>query len=112
MALWFLRGLRRGIVTTGYPRRTDEWAHSLPSPPSFDSRVLTPRLVDRLEEVCPNGSLRREGGHLLLDVGSCTMCGACENAARHAVVPSGSFELSATERQHLIKRIPIEGSDR
>ena len=109
MALWFLRGLRKGIVTTRYPARVDSWAGSLPTPPSFDPGRLTGVLADRLVEVCPSAALAREGRQLLFDVGACTACGRCLAVAGEAARPSGIFELAATRRDQLVKRIPIEG---
>lgn len=61
MAAWFIRGLRRGVVTTRYPRVTDEWARALPSPPSFDPERLTEELADGLSRACPTGALLRDG---------------------------------------------------
>jgi dissimilatory sulfite reductase (desulfoviridin) alpha/beta subunit len=109
MALWFLRGLRRGVVTTRYPASTDEWARALPTPPRFRPGELTVALADRLAEACPSGALRREGRELVFDVGACAVCGRCIALAPHAVVPSGVFELAATDRAALVKRVPIEG---
>lgn len=112
MALWFLRGLRRGVVTTRYPVATDEWARALPTPPRFRPGTLTAALADRLAEACPSGALRREGRDLVFDVGACTACGRCVDLAPGAAVPSGVFELAATDRAALVKRIPIEGDAR
>jgi hypothetical protein len=110
MALWLLRGLRRRIVTTGYPARPDPSATLLPTPPAFDPRRLTPELADRLARLCPSGALRRDGDVLLLDVGACTACGRCIQAAGGAARPSGVFELAATDPEQLHKRIPIQGA--
>lgn len=109
MAFWFLRGLRKGVVTTRYPVEVDPWAVSLPTPPVFDPRRLTSALVDRLVEACPGTALVREGEHLVLDLGACSACGRCLAVAGAAARPSGVFELAATSREHLVKRIPIEG---
>jgi len=40
-------------------------------------------------------------------VGACTACGRCQEEAGSAVYPSGEFELAATSREHLVKRIPL-----
>jgi hypothetical protein len=109
MALWLLRGLRKGVVTTRYPAEIDPWARSLPTPPSFESRLLTSELAERLVEVCPSSALRKEGDTLVLDVGACTSCGNCGAVAGDVARPSGVFELAATSRDHLVKRVPIEG---
>lgn len=109
MALWFLRGLRRGVVTTRYPLVTDRWAAGLPTPPFFYSSRLTASLADRLVEACPSGALTREDAYLVLDLGACTACGRCLAVAGPAGRPSGVFELSATRGLDLLKAIPLEG---
>lgn len=107
MTLWFIRGIRRGVVTTRYPARPEETAAFLPVPPAFRLRALTPATVGRLEETCPSGALRREGDTLVFDIGRCTACGRCAAEAPQAVTSSGVFELAATSRSALIKRIPL-----
>ena len=107
--LWFLRGIRKGVVTTHYPRATDAWATSLPSPPAFRGDLLTVELADRLVAACPAGALRRDGGELVLDLGGCTGCGRCGEIGGEAVVASGQFELASRDRSTLLKRIPIGG---
>jgi ferredoxin-like protein FixX len=107
MPLWFVRGLRRGVVTTRYPAKPDDSAGHLPTPPSFRVNVLDQALADRLVAVCPSRALRREPGVLVFDAGACTACGRCRDAAPAALAPSGSFELAATSRADLVKRIPL-----
>jgi ferredoxin len=112
MPLWFARGLRRGVVTTRYPARSDPSAASLPTPPAFRPRQLTTRAVDQMIAECPGSALSRTGGTLVFDVGACTACGRCARVAPHAVTPSGEFELASTARSALIKLIPILGDER
>jgi NAD-dependent dihydropyrimidine dehydrogenase PreA subunit len=112
MAFWFLRGLARHVVTTKYPAVVDPWTAALPTPPSFLPARLTDEVAGRLVEICPSGALWQEGGELVLDVGACTACGACQRLAPDAVRPSGVFELAASSHSHLVKRIPIEGGER
>jgi dissimilatory sulfite reductase (desulfoviridin) alpha/beta subunit len=107
--LWFLRGIRKGVVTSRYPARPDLSTAGLPSPPVFRSDLLTPELADRLAAVCPAGALRRDRTELVLDLGACTGCGRCSELAGAAVAPSGEFELAARDRAALLKRIPIGG---
>ena len=109
MTLWFVRGIRRGVVTTRYPARPDESAKHLPSPPAFRPGALTRAIADRLAEACPGGALRRDDRTLVYDVGRCTACGRCASVAPRAVESSGAFELAATARSELIKKIPILG---
>jgi ferredoxin-like protein FixX len=105
--LWFLRGIRKGIVTTRYPAARDDWAESLPSPPRFRSDLLTPTLAERLAAACPTGALRRDGAELVLDLGGCACCGRCAEIGGEAVTPSCEFELASRDRDALLKRIPI-----
>ena len=107
MTLWFVRGLRRGVVTTRYPARPDASAAQLPTPPLFRLEELDLRTAARLVAACPSLALRREPGVLVFDVGACTACGRCQDAAPAAVAPSGIFELAATRREDLVKRIPL-----
>jgi hypothetical protein len=108
--LWFLRGLRRGVVTTRYPDTIDAWAAMLPSAPAFRASLLTDDLADRLQAACPCGALRHDPGVLVVDLGACTGCGCCIDAGEGVVERSGEFLLSARRRDHLIKRVPIGGT--
>jgi hypothetical protein len=111
MAFWFYRGLRRGIVTTRYPKQVDPWTAGLPTPPAFHSARLTPELVDRLVEGCGADALWREDHDLVVDLGRCTGCGRCVELGEGVVGTSGVFLLAAAERSALIKRVPIGGED-
>jgi formate hydrogenlyase subunit 6/NADH:ubiquinone oxidoreductase subunit I len=113
MTLWFIRGLRRGVVTTRYPARPDPSARFLPTPPAFRPRALTRETAGRLAAACPGGALRVDDRTLVYDVGRCTACGRCAAEAPHAVAASsGAFELATTDRSVLIKRIPLHGEAR
>ena len=109
MPLWFARGLRRGVVTTRYPGGPDSSAADLPTPPAFRPEALTRDLADRLCMICPSWALIRTGDVLIFDVGACTACGRCREAAPDAVAESAEFELAATDRAHLVRRIPLLG---
>lgn len=108
MALWFLRGVRRGVVTTRYPAtRPDDWTHTLDGPPMFRPSMLTGHVVDALVEVCPSAALVHGEGELVYDLGACTACGRCAAFAPDVVVRTSQLELATAERTQLIKRIPI-----
>jgi ferredoxin-like protein FixX len=111
MALWFVRGLRRGVITTRYPRKPDQSSLHLPTPPAFDPALLTARLVDRLVAACPSRSLHTADGALTLDLGTCTGCGRCLDVAGAAAKPSGHWELATWERSALLRHIPIRGGN-
>lgn len=107
--LWFLRGVRRRVVTTRYPRGRDPWSVGLPSPPAFDPRLLTPELAGKLVQICPSRALALADGGLTLDLGRCACCRRCLEEGGDAVRPSGVFELAARERGSLVKQFPILG---
>jgi ferredoxin-like protein FixX len=116
MPLWFIRGLRRGVVTTRYPARPDGSAAALPTPPAFRPGQLTRQIADRIVAVCPSAALARQekgdgevGGVLIFDAGNCTACGRCAAVAPDAVTSSREWELAATARSALRKEIPILG---
>jgi formate hydrogenlyase subunit 6/NADH:ubiquinone oxidoreductase subunit I len=109
MPQWFVRGLRRGVVTTRYPARPEPSAALLSTPPAFRPHRLTWEAADTLVRICPSRALRRAGNVLVFDVGACTACGQCRTAEPDAVIASGEFELAATSRSALIKRIPLRG---
>jgi ferredoxin-like protein FixX len=111
MALWFLRGLRRGVVTTRYPRQADRSSLDLPTPPAFRSRELSAGLARRLVAVCPSGALQTSEGAMTVDLGACTGCGRCLDVAGDAARPSGHWELATWERSALVRCIPIGGDD-
>jgi hypothetical protein len=112
MPLWFVRGLRRGVVTTRYPDRPDPSAADLPTPPAFQPEALTREVADRLAALCPSRALVRDGDTLVFDAGACTACGRCRDCAPDAVTASGEFELAATARTALVKRIRLRGGER
>ncbi len=98
MPQWFARGLRRGVVTTRYPARPDSSAVFLPAPPAFRPAELTRQIADRLVAVCPSRRCTGDDDVLVFDVGACTACGRCAEAAPRAVTSSGEFGLAATAR--------------
>ena len=107
MPQWFVRGLRRGVVTTRYPARPEPSARDLPGPPAFRAGALSQRSADALVEICPSRALMRKGNVLVFDVGACTACGQCRDHAPEALMPTGEFELATTSRRALVKRIPL-----
>ena len=109
MAFWFYRGLRKGIVTTRYPKSIDPWTLDLPTPPGFRSDLLTTELAERLADGCPAGAIWRDRAELCIDLGRCTGCGRCVEIGGEAAQPSGEFLLATADRGSLVKRVAIRG---
>ncbi len=109
MAPWFFRGLRKGVVTTRYPKIVDPWARTLRTAPAFHPERLTVALAERLAQICPGGAITREGSELIIDLGHCTGCGLCFELGDEAVEPSGLFLLATGDRAALVKRVAIRG---
>jgi dissimilatory sulfite reductase (desulfoviridin) alpha/beta subunit len=77
MALWALRGARRGVVTTKFPAKLDSVAIGWPAPPEFRDGEIGPQLALRMVKACPSLALAVTGDSLTLDLGRCTACGRC-----------------------------------
>ncbi|HUY55390.1 MAG TPA: hypothetical protein VMV23_09560 [Candidatus Nanopelagicaceae bacterium] len=109
MALWFLRGTRRGVVTTTYPKRADPSSAHLPTPPTFDSAALNASVATRMVAVCPSRALELEPGALILDRGRCTACQRCLTVGAGVGTPSGQFEWATREPARLRLSFPLAG---
>jgi hypothetical protein len=107
MPQWFIRGLRRGVVTTRYPARAEPSARDLPRPPEFRAGALSRQAADELAQVCPSRALTRSEDVLVFDVGACTASGRCRKHSPDAVTAGAEFELATTARQALVKQIPL-----
>ncbi|MHB8556456.1 MAG: hypothetical protein ACYDCB_12550 [Candidatus Dormibacteria bacterium] len=109
MALWFLRGARRGVVTTAYPKRPDPSSSQLPTPPTFDPAALDQRVAQRMVAVCPSRALELADGALILDVGCCTACQRCLGVGGDVGRASGEFQWATRDPARLLLRFPLEG---
>jgi Ni,Fe-hydrogenase III small subunit/ferredoxin len=73
---WVLRGLRNGVVTTGYPRRPDPYAEAFPAAVAPLARgPSNGSPVD--QALCPTGAISSQAGALRVDTGRCILCGQC-----------------------------------
>ncbi len=77
---WLLRGLRNGVLTTGWPDRQDSYQQAFP---------VAIRVTDqghhvdanRVADVCPTGAIQAAAdGRLFVDRGRCILCRACVTA--------------------------------
>jgi len=99
MLEWVLRGLRGGILTTGYPRRPE------PAPAGFRGRVEVrdpSPAPPELATVCPTGAIGAGPEGMTLDRGLCILCGACvaREPARFAF--ADGYETAARRRGALV----------
>jgi Ni,Fe-hydrogenase III small subunit/ferredoxin len=77
--MWVLRGLRNGVLTTGWPGRADEYASATRGPATVkagqDARALPAAEAARL---CPVGAISADkDGGVRVDQGKCILCGRC-----------------------------------
>ncbi|MGH3547169.1 MAG: NADH:ubiquinone oxidoreductase [Pseudonocardiaceae bacterium] len=72
---WVLRGLRNGVVTTGYPRQPDAYVDAFPA--AVRPLAPGPPNGSPVDTLCPTGAIRTEGEVLRVDTGRCILCGRC-----------------------------------
>lgn len=107
---WVTRGLREGIVTTRYPRRSDGYGTS------FQGHVVcasgaTSDEVEAAAAACPTGAIALEAAGARLDRGSCILCGRCCDIAPRSFHFEPGFETAALRRRVLV--VPAgEGDDK
>jgi Ni,Fe-hydrogenase III small subunit len=99
MLEWLTRGLHKGIVTTGYPRRPER------APAGFRGRIAvleTEGGEPALQDLCPTGAIAVRDGAVALDRGRCILCGLCVAAdpARFALV--NDYETASNSRWGLV----------
>lgn len=99
MLEWLLRGLARGIVTTGYP--------DAPEPVSDGMRgqvklLRTDAAPADLEAVCPTAAIRVNRGQVTLDRGRCILCGLCVAADPGRFAFDSTNETAARRREALV----------
>lgn len=101
---WVTRGLRNGVLTTGYPKRPDAYAER------FSGGVaVTAGPVDTgpaVEQICPTGAIRVRGDTVRLDRGSCILCGACVHAYPRTFCWTPGSETATADRNTLV--VPTE----
>ncbi|HZR92908.1 MAG TPA: ferredoxin [Gaiellaceae bacterium] len=74
MLEWIARGLRKGVVTTRYPRRPE------PAPPGFHGLIHVIEAAGAapgVEDLCPTGAIAVDDGAIRVERARCILCGAC-----------------------------------
>lgn len=105
---WIPRGLREGIVTTRYPRRTDGYGPGFRGAVVVDPEAGVGREAPLITGSCPTRAISVEHDHLQLDRGRCILCGRCTQLFPQAFRFDPSFETSTVRRGHLIVPGPDE----
>lgn len=99
MLSWIVRGLRRGSVTTGFPKVPE------PAPDGFRGplAVIDPFGADPLlEAVCPTGAISVDAGMLRVDRGRCIQCGLCVEANPERFRFLDRYETASRRRSALV----------
>ncbi|MGA2527763.1 MAG: ferredoxin [Acidimicrobiales bacterium] len=105
---WVLRGIRERIITTGYPRRPDDYG------PGFMGSVTliggrlghageTPAPIESAEHhgdwsLCPTAAIEERADGITLDRGRCILCGRCVAARPDLFAFEPSPEVAALHR--------------
>ncbi len=101
MIPWSLRGLRNGILTTRYPRRSDAYADSWRG----GVAVLDPNHPDAADvaALCPTAAISRDDdGRVRLDRGRCILCGACVRTRPDRFGWAAGSEAARLDRSTLV----------
>jgi Ni,Fe-hydrogenase III small subunit/ferredoxin len=100
---WVLRGLRDGIVTSGYPRRADGYGIGFRGA----VRVLDPEpaRTSGLPELCPTGAILVEPAEaptVRIDRGRCILCGRCVGTRPDLFAFDPLVEVATSSRRALV----------
>jgi Ni,Fe-hydrogenase III small subunit/ferredoxin len=125
---WIPRGLRHGVVTSGYPKRPDGYGpgffgHVEVAPvradgPEMPVRARVPQAhagADGPEALavavaeCPTGAIAADGDVVRLDRGRCILCGRCVALAPSTFRADPGFETACHTRRALV--VPASEED-
>ena len=109
---WIPRGLRHGIVTSGYPKRPDgygpgffghvEVAPARGDGPEALARGDGPEALAAAVDECPTGAITFDGDVVRLDRGRCILCGRCVALAPSTFRADPGFETAGHGRRALV----------
>jgi Ni,Fe-hydrogenase III small subunit/ferredoxin len=116
--VWVFRGLRDGIVTTGYPRRPDGYGAGFRGVVSVlpngsvgqnDGGYSQEDGQRETDGLCPTGAIDAGGGRVgrpaaavAVDRGRCILCGRCVADRPERFAFSASVEAAAIDRSALV----------
>jgi Ni,Fe-hydrogenase III small subunit/ferredoxin len=116
---WALRGIRHGVVTTRYPRRSDPYFDEFPATvevvrsPEARHNLHENLTQATLDELCPTGALELTDstvGDLTVDRGACIACGRCVEARPDLFSWRSGADVASLSRHALVARSEM-GSD-
>jgi Ni,Fe-hydrogenase III small subunit/ferredoxin len=100
--IWLLRGLRNGVLTTRWPRRTDPYHDTFPAAVTVTDTGRHDD-ADRIADVCPTGAIQAApDNRLFLDRGRCILCGACVTARPDLFAWSAGTDTAMLTRGALV----------
>ena len=76
MSFWFWHGLRRGIQSTGYPRRAEAAPGISPGRP-VNTEFETSGEAQSAASICPVDAIIAHGRSAFVDLGKCVHCQRC-----------------------------------
>jgi Ni,Fe-hydrogenase III small subunit/ferredoxin len=106
---WVPRGLREGIVTTRYPRRSDGYGPAFRGTVVVDGGHRGDPALGTVAEACPTGAISVERGQARLDRGRCILCGRCAQLLPDVFRFDPTFESSVVGRDQLV--VPASDED-
>jgi Ni,Fe-hydrogenase III small subunit/ferredoxin len=104
---WITRGLRDGILTTRYPRRSDGYGSDHRASVTVTDGAQ-PGDAD-IERLCPTGAITATAGRVRLDQGRCILCGRCVAARPDIFAFDSHIEVAALRREGLV--VPQDPGD-
>lgn len=111
---WVLRGLSNGVVTTGWPRRDDEYFDTFPATVTVEHGERAHEVAAALgvqsvlDQICPTRALQATtdtiGHGVVVDSGRCIGCGRCVLAAPSLFSWREGADVAQLSRQALTVR--------
>jgi Ni,Fe-hydrogenase III small subunit/NAD-dependent dihydropyrimidine dehydrogenase PreA subunit len=93
--------LRKGIVTSGYPKERYEPYHGHQGAPQVDPSKCS--LHKACIEACPTGAVILIDGAIHIDLGACIFCGECSRSCPEGAISiTREYELATRKRGALI----------
>jgi Ni,Fe-hydrogenase III small subunit/ferredoxin len=78
---WILRGLRDGIVTSGYPKSSDRYSEDFRGTIAVTEVAPAEGDSESIEALCPTRAIQAgSDGGVHVDLGGCILCGRCVDA--------------------------------